>query len=93
MFGQAIALDPSLPDAHVALAVVNAWRGSWLAADSSFRTALQIGPSDAITHTNHALFVFDSAGHMREGLEEWRTAYALAPAAPGLNMSLGLSTR
>jgi len=78
---QAIALDPSIAAAHVALGVVAAVHGDWLAAESSLRTAIQLSPNDSLGHQQHAVMVLDTVGHMRQSIQEARQAYDLNPAS------------
>lgn len=77
---QAIALDPSIGAAHVALGMVNATHGDWLAAEASLRKALQLSPNDALGHQEYAVLVLDTVGHLQRSLEEVRLAYELDPA-------------
>jgi TolB-like protein/DNA-binding winged helix-turn-helix (wHTH) protein len=77
---QAIALDPGIAAAHVALGVVNATHGDWLAAESSLRKAIELSPNDPLVHQQYVVMVLDTVGHMRHSLEEARLAYELNPA-------------
>jgi TolB-like protein/DNA-binding winged helix-turn-helix (wHTH) protein len=77
---QAIALDPNIGAAHVALGAVNAIHGDWLAAESSLRKALQLSPNEPLGHQEYAVLVLDTVGHMRRSLEEIHLAYELNPA-------------
>jgi hypothetical protein len=77
---QAIALDPNIGAAHVALGAVNATHGDWLAAESSLRKALQLSPNEPLGHQEYAVLVLDTVGHLRRSLEEVRQAYDLNPA-------------
>lgn len=77
---QAIALDPNIGAAHVALGMVNATHGDWLAAESSLRKAIQLSPNDSLGHLEYAVLVLDTVGHMRRSLQEMRLAYDLNPA-------------
>jgi adenylate cyclase len=77
---KALALDPTLADAHQALALVKAWQGEWLAAESSYERARQLDPADAFTYLNRASFVLTSSGHLRQAEEESLAAVGLAPA-------------
>jgi TolB-like protein/DNA-binding winged helix-turn-helix (wHTH) protein len=80
---QAIALDPNIGTAHVALGAVNATHGDWLAAESSLRKALQLSPNEPLGHQEYAVLVLDTVGHLRRSLEEVRQAYELNPAGVG----------
>jgi TolB-like protein/DNA-binding winged helix-turn-helix (wHTH) protein len=77
---RAIALDPNIGAAHVALGAVNAVHGDWLAAESSLTKSLQLSPYDSLGHREYAVLVLDTVGHLRHSLEEARRAYELNPA-------------
>jgi TolB-like protein len=77
---EAIALDATQSEAYVALGAVNASRGRWLGAESSFRTALQLDPNGPDAHLFYRAFVLTSTGQLHRGLEESRAVYDLAPA-------------
>jgi len=81
---EALALDSSLSDAHVALAVLNAWQGRWIAAESEFHRALQLYPDDPTVHSRYSTFLLGSVGQLRGALEEARRAYELAPHSSGM---------
>jgi TolB-like protein/DNA-binding winged helix-turn-helix (wHTH) protein len=75
----ALALDPSLAQAHTALGMLNAWRGDWRGAESSFESAQALGPSDPSPASMRATYVLQTTGHMREALRALETEYAGAP--------------
>lgn len=79
---RAVALDPSLPEAHARLA--QAWsmcsRSSPL-VDAEYRLALALNPSDADAHEGRAWFLFDSRRE-REARTEIETALRLDPMSP-----------
>jgi TolB-like protein len=78
---KAAALDPTLADPHTALgelAFYHEW--NWTKADSEFRRALDLGPSDAGNHTSYAIYLI-STGKQQEALEQWRIARALDPVS------------
>jgi TolB-like protein/Tfp pilus assembly protein PilF len=85
---QALTLDPNLADAHVALGNLHAWRGEWIAAESSFRRALDLAPNDVSALGAHSIFLLASVGHWHQALDELQRAYAAAPAAPSTIMTL-----
>jgi len=78
---EALAIDPTLNLAHIVLGMISAWRGQWLAAENHFRQAQQLDASAPESHSAYAGYVLGPAGHVQQGLEENRTAFALAPAA------------
>ena len=81
---EALGLDSSLSDAHVALAVLNAWQGRWVAAESEFHHVIELYPDDPSLPGRHSTFVLSSTGQMRRALGESLRAYQLAPATPGM---------
>lgn len=85
----ALALDSLLPEAHGQLALVmmlQEW--DWKRAEENFRTALELGPSNAQIHHDYAHFLL-AMGRQRESLEVTQTALALDPANPMLISCVG----
>ena len=76
----ALALDPTLGQAHAVLGSISALRGRWLEADTSFRAAMSPEVGDPQVHGNYAVALLESVGYMRRSLAECREAYRLAPA-------------
>jgi TolB-like protein len=76
---QALALNPSLSQAHTTLGMANSLRGNWLKAEASFRLAIAADPSDAETRATYATAVLGSAGRLRQWHAEALKAYSLAP--------------
>jgi tetratricopeptide (TPR) repeat protein len=77
---KAIALDPKLTDAHLALAVL--YFGSdynWSKAEREYRLALRLAPSNARAHVSYAAYL-SSMGHFAEALDETKKADELAPS-------------
>jgi adenylate cyclase len=78
---KAAALDPFLAGPHTALgelAFYHEW--NWSKADSEFRWALDLDPSDAGNHTSYGIYLI-SMGKQREALEQWRIARELDPVS------------
>jgi TolB-like protein/tetratricopeptide (TPR) repeat protein len=62
---RALAIDASLPEAHVALAHVNlVYHWDWQSAEAGYLRALDIAPHLAVTHQNYAFYL------MTQGREE-----------------------
>jgi len=76
----ALALDPTLGQAHAVLGSISTLRGRWLEADASFRAAMSPEVGDPLIHDNYAIGLLESVGYMRRALAECREAYRLAPA-------------
>jgi TolB-like protein len=77
---QALALNPNLPEASLALGITSALRGNWLQADTSFRAAIAADPSDPDTRATYAQTVLANVGRLRQRHSEAGEAYRLGPA-------------
>ena len=92
---RALALDPKLASAQAILGVVQATRGDWLEADTSFRAAMAQDPGDAEIIDQYCLYLLLATGHLRQALTEIGRARRLAPAelfAVGLSMAFNSIT-
>lgn len=74
----AISLDPSLPEAHAALAHASFNLWSWNQAESSFKTALSLDPDSATTLQLHALYLITQR-RFAEALQSAQAGLKLAP--------------
>jgi serine/threonine-protein kinase len=86
---QALAIDGSLAEAHVALGSLKLlldW--DWPAAERAFREALTLNPSLALAHNQYALYLA-TLGRLPEALDEVRRAQELDPLSPIINSDLG----
>jgi DNA-binding winged helix-turn-helix (wHTH) protein/TolB-like protein/Tfp pilus assembly protein PilF len=87
---KAMALDPELAEAHVALAQIAAdhdW--DWERADAQFRRALELNPNSDIAHMGYAqllLYRRDLAGAMKHS----RRAVEIDPLSPGPLITRGV---
>jgi TolB-like protein/tetratricopeptide (TPR) repeat protein len=77
----ALQLDPTLANAHTALAGIVAGRGNFVEMGEHRRAALSSAPDDAFVHAVAAA-LFCIVGQLHAGLDEATRAYALAPASP-----------
>jgi tetratricopeptide (TPR) repeat protein len=76
---RAVELDPSLPEAHSALAMVReVFDWDWQESEREFRTATRLSPSYALAHHWLALLLA-TLGRYDEGLEEIQIARELDP--------------
>jgi TolB-like protein/Tfp pilus assembly protein PilF len=73
----ALSLDPTLGEAHCAVAHVNELDFDWAAAEQEFKRALELCPSSADT--------YDLYGRMCAGLERYEEALALVRRAQELD--------
>ena len=79
---QAIALDPTAPEPHVALSL-----GMWTwwdraGAENELRTALSLNPSHVLAHRQLGLMAMDD-GRMDDAIAETRLAVQLDPLSQG----------
>jgi TolB-like protein/DNA-binding winged helix-turn-helix (wHTH) protein/Tfp pilus assembly protein PilF len=76
---QAVVIDPKLPDAHVALAVIaQNYDWDWKRAESEYRQAIELDPNNATAHHWYAEFL-SFQGRFDEAFTEIAKAEALDP--------------
>ncbi len=86
---KALELDPMLPEAHGAQAVIAAlFHWDWALAEREFDRTLSLGGKTAPTHVWHALFLC-AMGRHDESLRVVTTAMAFDPLSLGLHLTLG----
>jgi serine/threonine-protein kinase len=86
---QALALDPSLAEAHgarAAIAVLYDW--DWTLAEREFEQALSLGARSSVFHVWHALFLI-AMGRYDESLRVVTSALSLDPLHLGLHLTFG----
>jgi TolB-like protein/Flp pilus assembly protein TadD len=86
---QALALDDSLAEAHVALGSIKLlldW--DWPAAERAFQQGLSLNPSSALAHNQYATYLA-TAGRLDDALSQVRRAQELDPLSPIVNSDLG----
>jgi TolB-like protein/tetratricopeptide (TPR) repeat protein len=71
---KALQLDPLLAEAHAARGMVLARDAQWQQAEKSFRHALELEPSRALTRTDFALSVLLPLGRIDEAVAQARLA-------------------
>jgi TolB-like protein/DNA-binding winged helix-turn-helix (wHTH) protein/Flp pilus assembly protein TadD len=77
---QALRLDETLAAAHATLAFVNAhYEYDWSTAEREFRRALDLNPSDAMTHFFYSNSFLSCHGLHTEAVAQMRSAVALDP--------------
>ena len=85
---KAIALDPSLAEAHVSLAMV---RGSydwdWVGAEQEFKHAIELNPNYATAHQWYGIMLA-TLGRFPEAEAEVKRAQQLDPLSPIINMAV-----
>jgi tetratricopeptide (TPR) repeat protein len=76
---KALQLDPLLPEAHVALGLVNVSSRQWVQAEKSFRHAIQLDPNRAVTRWFFCATLLQPLGRIEEALEQMYTAEKVDP--------------
>jgi TolB-like protein/class 3 adenylate cyclase/Flp pilus assembly protein TadD len=87
---RAIALEPTLPEAHTALGWVlwaNDW--NWKGAEAAFNRALELAPGSTLA-LNAAATLVGNTGNLDQAVALFRRAVALDPLNVSLNRNLGL---
>src|SRR5215471_8084442 len=79
---RAIQLDPLLAEAHHALAMEYARDGNWTNAETSFRHAIDLAPSDSAAHGDLTLYLLLPLGRIDEGVRQMRIAEKRDPLSP-----------
>ncbi len=87
---KAAELDPLLPEAHEALALVYARDGQWEQSEKSFRRAIELDPNRSSTYANFATWVLWALGRNEEALRQLRAAERVDPLSPEVHASLAL---
>ena len=87
---KALAIDPSLGEAHSTLALVDRdLRLDWLAAENELKRALELNPNYAVTYNRYGWFLI-SVGRFDEALMHMRRAQELDPRSLNINTAVGL---
>ena len=86
---RALELNPSLADAHAALAQVEGeFEWDFLSAEGEFRRSLALNPSSAQTRSRYAYFLM-SQGRIDESLAEIKHAHRLDPLSDIISANVG----
>jgi serine/threonine-protein kinase len=84
---RALQLDPSLPEAHVAMAsVFDTCDWNWAAAEREYRKAIDMRPNDVLAHQWFALLL-TRLGRRDEALREISLALSLDPLSPHVHLA------
>ena len=75
---KALALDPDLVEAHVALANVLQQEWQWADAETEYERALQLNPNGALAHAGYSLWLL-CQGRTEEAVEEIQRGRELDP--------------
>ncbi len=86
---KAIALDDSLAEAHVSLAMVRAsYDWDWVGAEQEFRRAIELNPNYATAHQWYGI-TLATFRRFPEAERELKRARELDPLSPIVNMGVG----
>ncbi len=86
---KSLQLDPSLPEAHTALAGVRFfYNWDWAAAEKEFTKSLELNPSGAEAHRLYSLYLA-SLGNPDQAVSEVQRAQKLDPLSLNINTSAG----
>jgi serine/threonine-protein kinase len=77
---RALALDSSIAEAHIGLALARSHAFRWADAEQEFRRALAADSTSAVAHTQYGRFLMH-VGRLHEALAEFRIATHLDPAS------------
>jgi adenylate cyclase len=76
---KAVQLDPLLPDAHHALAMVYARDGKWELAEQAFVRAIELDPNRSTTYSDYAYWLLAVLGRHADALRQLRAAQKADP--------------
>lgn len=86
---RALALEPTLADAHVTLGGLSLWYDrDWISADEHFLQGLRLNPDHAFGHYWYGAFL-DGMGRFDEAEAQMLLAWKLDPLAPQIGGGLG----
>jgi eukaryotic-like serine/threonine-protein kinase len=88
---KALELDDSLPEAHVARAMVLTEEWKWSEAETEFRRAIELDPNNVNAHYFYGFTFLMPEKRMDQALEEFRTALSLDPLSPIVNMNYAVT--
>lgn len=84
----ALELDAGLAEAHTSLGYVRTRRWDWSAAETEFKTAIELSPKYATAHALYAIYLAE-VGRSHEALAEIKRAQAIDPLSLIINSQLG----
>jgi serine/threonine protein kinase/tetratricopeptide (TPR) repeat protein len=85
---RALALDPTLAEAHVSQALIEHAEFGWAAAEAEYRRAIDLNPSYATAHHWYANYL-SQLGRFDEAVAEIKRAQQLDPLSIGINTAFG----
>jgi len=85
---KALQLDETIPEVHLAVAILKFNNWEWAAAESEYKRAIQLNPSFSRAHSQYANYLV-SMGRYEQAIAEARRGRELDPFATGRNWRLG----
>ncbi|MGH9704524.1 MAG: protein kinase domain-containing protein, partial [Candidatus Acidiferrales bacterium] len=86
---RALAIDESISDAHLSLALIAHWyEWDWATAEQEFKRAIELKPEEPRPHGFYAWFLAPM-GRNEQAIAEARRAQQLDPVSPEANFLLG----
>jgi serine/threonine-protein kinase len=86
---EALAIDSTLAEAHVALGHIKLWLDwDWPAAEREFQQGITLNSSSALAHNQYAIYLA-TLGRLPDAIAEVKAAQALDPLSPIVNSDLG----
>ena len=85
---KALELNSELGEAYAALGVIQTWHGDATAAETAFKTAIELKPGYSRTYLNYGIFLKWSLGKVDEALAMHQTALGLDPLSIPINMAV-----
>ena len=89
---RALALGPSLPEAHVSAALVRSARSDWTGAEESYRRAIELAPNNVLARQEYSHWLALRA-RFEEGLEHAQRAAELDPLSARAVLSVSIVLR
>jgi serine/threonine-protein kinase len=86
---QALAIDATLAEAHVALGQIKLWLDwDWPAAERELKRGIELNASSALAHNQYALYLA-TLNRLPDAIAEVKRAQELDPLSPIVNSDLG----
>ena len=85
---KALTIDPSLADAHAALATAFVSDWNWAEAEREFKRAIELNPNVAEIHYRYGLLYLVPVGRLDEAIREIKRALELEPLSIAMNANL-----
>ena len=85
---KALELNSELGEAYAALGTIQTWKGDLDAAETAFKTAIELNPGYSRSYLNYGIMLKWSLGKVEEALAVHQTALGLDPLSIPINMAV-----